>query len=159
MSFLTFQQYLNVEHSSKGMSIYGKLFDKMCDIIKITILAVKDKINIFNRQHSFEIFGYDFILDNDMNPYLLEVNTNPGLEESSALIKEIVPRMIDDALRLTIDDMYPPVYNNMLNGVYNSCYHIDGYGNDDNLWHHVVNVKEKEYDNNTMFTDRLKFIK
>ncbi len=141
------------------MSIYGNLFDRMCDIIKITMLAVKDKINIFNRQHSFEIFGYDFILDSDMNPYLLEVNTNPGLEESSALIKEIVPRMIDDALRLTIDEMYSPVYSNMKNCVYDSCYPIDGYCNDDNLWCYVGNVKEKDCDNNSAFNDRLKIIK
>jgi len=33
-----------------------------------------------------EIFGYDFILDHDLNPWLIEVNTNPCLEESSSLL-------------------------------------------------------------------------
>ena len=32
--------------------------------------------------------------NNKKNCYLLEINTNPGLEESSPFIQKIVPRMI-----------------------------------------------------------------
>ena len=39
------------------------------------------------------------------------VNTNPGLEESSPWIKLIVPRMLDDALRLTIDHLFETKYD------------------------------------------------
>ena len=28
---------------------------------------------------SFELFGYDFMLDEDLNPWLIEVNTNPSI--------------------------------------------------------------------------------
>ena len=50
-------------------------------------------------------------MDSDFNVYLLEINTNPGLEESSPLINKILPRMIDDAFRLTIDDIFETKYN------------------------------------------------
>ena len=50
-------------------------------------------------------------MDADFNLYLLEINTNPGLEESSPLINKILPRMIDDALRLTIDDIFETKYS------------------------------------------------
>ena len=30
-----------------------------------------------------EIFGYDFMVDSVMRPWLIEVNTNPCLEESN----------------------------------------------------------------------------
>lgn len=50
-----------------------------------------------------EIFGYDFILDHSLNPWLIEINTNPCLEESSKLLKVYLPRMIDDALKLSLD--------------------------------------------------------
>jgi D-alanine-D-alanine ligase-like ATP-grasp enzyme len=33
-----------------------------------------------------EIFGYDFILDSDLKTWLIEVNTNPCIEESSPLL-------------------------------------------------------------------------
>lgn len=55
-----------------------------------------------------EVFGYDFILDEDLNPWLIEVNTNPCLEESSTLLKYLIPRMVDDALKLTVDVIFPP---------------------------------------------------
>lgn len=55
-----------------------------------------------------EIFGYDFIIDQELNPWLIEVNTNPCLEESSTLLKVLLPRMIDDALKLTLDQVFPP---------------------------------------------------
>ena len=55
-----------------------------------------------------EIFGYDFILDENLNPWLIEVNTNPCLEESSKLLKMLISRMVDDALKLTVDVIFPP---------------------------------------------------
>ena len=51
----------------------------------------------------FEIFGYDFIIDSDHKTWLIEVNTNPCLEVSSPLLEKLVPRMINDALKLTVD--------------------------------------------------------
>ena len=55
-----------------------------------------------------ELFGYDFIIDQELTPWLIEVNTNPCLEESSGLLKVLLPRMIDDALKLTVDLVFPP---------------------------------------------------
>lgn len=51
----------------------------------------------------FEIFGFDFLVDSDYNTWLLEINTNPCLEESSPLLQQLIPRMVNDALKLTVD--------------------------------------------------------
>lgn len=56
--------------------------------------SVKKSINIQERKHCFEIFGYDFMLDADGGVWLIEVNTNPSIEESSPLLKKLIPRMI-----------------------------------------------------------------
>ena len=56
-----------------------------------------------------EIFGYDFMVDSAMKPWLIEVNTNPCLAESNQLLRHLVPRMLDDAFKLTLDVMYPPL--------------------------------------------------
>ena len=81
------------------------------EIIKVTMLCGKNKINKFNRNFQFEIFGYDFMMDSDFNVFLIEINFNPGLEISSPWIKIVVPRMLDDALRLTLDKVFEPVYD------------------------------------------------
>ena len=52
------------------------------------------------------MFGYDFILDEDFNVWLIEVNTNPCIEESSSILKIYLPRMIDDMLKLSVDTMF-----------------------------------------------------
>lgn len=57
------------------------------------------------RPNSFEIFGYDFIIDESFNVWIIEVNTNPCIEESSPILKVLLPRMLDDAFKLTIDQM------------------------------------------------------
>jgi D-alanine-D-alanine ligase-like ATP-grasp enzyme len=31
-----------------------------------------------HRDYSFELLGFDILLDENLNPYLLEINTNPG---------------------------------------------------------------------------------
>lgn len=52
-----------------------------------------------------EIFGYDFILDQDFNLWLIEVNTNPCIEESSPLLGMLLPRMIGKLINFNIKMM------------------------------------------------------
>ena len=66
--------------------------------------SVKGKI-LFQK-YTFELFGYDFIIDEDMNTMLIEINTNPCLEESNKLLKSILPRMVDDMLNHTMDPLF-----------------------------------------------------
>ena len=48
------------------------------------------------------------MIDKDMKPWLIEINTNPALEESCAFLKQVIPRMLDDAFKLTLDVIFPP---------------------------------------------------
>ena len=66
-------------------------------------MATKKIIDPYRRRNCFEVFGYDFIIDEDFNVWLIEVNTNPCLEESSSLLKMLLPRMVDDMLKLSVD--------------------------------------------------------
>ena len=85
------------------------------------------------------------MMDEDKNVYLIEINTNPGLEISSDLIGELVPRMIDNALLLTVDDLFPTEYSNENKnerGEYKSKYHVDGYTDEENMWQFVCDMKK-----------------
>lgn len=87
--------------------MYDDLIPQIRDLIIKSMFAVRKKMDPFKRKHTFEMFGYDFILDEDFNVWLIEVNTNPCIEESSNLLKMLVPRMIEDMLRLTVDKSFP----------------------------------------------------
>jgi len=56
--------------------------------------SIREKLNQRERKYCFEIFGYDFFIDDNLNVWLIEVNTNPCIEESNDLLKRIIPRMI-----------------------------------------------------------------
>jgi hypothetical protein len=144
VSFNEFQNFIDIQYPDKKINVFKDIYPKICEIIKITMSSVKNKINAFDRHSSFEIFGYDFILDSEFTPFLLEINTNPGLEESSNLIRQLVPRMIEDALRLTIDDMFPTRYIEIEeNEQYKSPFPVDNYSETDNLWDFVCSIKKK----------------
>ena len=68
--------------------------------------ATKHTLDPNRRRSCFELFGYDFIIDEDFNVWLIEVNTNPCIEESSSILKVYLPRMIDDMLKLSVDQMF-----------------------------------------------------
>jgi hypothetical protein len=70
---------------------------------QIAFFSIAKKLNPYRRKFCFELFGLDFMLDGDYNCWLIEANTNPCLEQSSQLLSVLLPRMIDDMLKLTVD--------------------------------------------------------
>ena len=109
--FYEFQKYIDEEYPEKNYKLKINLYSQIKEIISISMRSVKDKLNKNCGCYQFEIFGYDFMLDENFNLFLIEVNTNPGLEESSPWIQIIIPRMLDDTLRLTIDQVFNPGYD------------------------------------------------
>ena len=81
----------------------------MHEIIAKTFNAVRRQIDPHGYKYQFELFGYDFIFDEDFNIYLIEVNTNPCIEESSNLLKTLLPRMLEDMFKLTVDVVFPKI--------------------------------------------------
>ena len=68
-----------------------------------------EKLRVSNRK-SFEIFGIDLMLDESLKLWLIEVNTNPSLDETNKFLQALVPRMIDDAFKLTLDQEFRPPF-------------------------------------------------
>ena len=109
--FYEFQKFIDEKYPQKNYKIKRDLMKQIKEIISVSMRSGKNRINKNGRSHQFEIFGYDFMLDADFNAFLIEINSNPGLEISSPWIQIIVPRMLDDALRLTVDKVFEPIYD------------------------------------------------
>lgn len=106
VSFSSFQEFLDKGEFNK--TVKDDIYPQIIKIIELSMRSVCSNINLNKRENCFELFGYDFIVDTNFNVYLLEVNTNPGIEDSSPLISMLIPRMVDDMFRLTLDLIFPP---------------------------------------------------
>ena len=61
-----------------------------------------NKDNLVTNQ--FELLGYDFMIDDDCNVYLIEVNTNPCLDTSPcSLLKRLIPTVLDQTFKICVD--------------------------------------------------------
>jgi hypothetical protein len=68
-------------------------------LITDTIRAVYLKVDPKRRTNTFELFGYDFMLDEDFKIYLIECNSNPALDQPCPLLSRMIPNMVENALR------------------------------------------------------------
>ena len=134
ISFTDFEISLN-----NKINVKKDLLPKVKEIIMHSMKSVCNKINKLERKICFEIFGYDFMFDEDYNPFLLEVNTNPGLEISSPLIEMLIPRMIDDAFKITIDKVFLLSKNN-IEKMKENPYKVSGYDDNENMWELLGNI-------------------
>lgn len=76
------------------------------EYVKITLHSTR--VNRRNRKYGMQLLGYDFMIDENLKIWLIEVNANPCIEESSNLLKMLLPRMIDDAFKLSLDKVFTP---------------------------------------------------
>ena len=73
-----------------------------------TYRAVYTKIDANRLKNSFELFGYDFMIDESFRVYLIEANTNPCLEISCPLLARIIPEVIDNTFTMVLDLLFQP---------------------------------------------------
>lgn len=52
------------------------------------------------RPNSHELFGYDFVVDQALNVWLIEVNCSPSLEHSTPVTAHLCAQMMDDLFKV-----------------------------------------------------------
>ena len=142
ISYSDFKKFLTLQNIP--LSNFDKMISEMKLLVEISMKAVGNKLLKTNPVLSFEIFGYDFIIDNEFKPWILEINNNPGLVISSSVIQKIIPRMLDDAFRLTIDKIFDTKYDLSCRDEdwkYKSKYPIEGFSDEENIFEFLCNIK------------------
>ena len=78
----------------------------MKDICLDVYFAGKQKLNPSGRRNSYELLGFDFMIDEDFRVWLIEVNTNPSLALNNKRMKHILPNLFKDIFRITMDVVF-----------------------------------------------------
>ena len=108
MPYEALQIWLNEKYPELKVDIEKHIVPRMKDLIIDSVLSVKDTMNPLHKKNCFEIFGYDFLIDEDFRVWLLEVNSNPYLGILNDFIENLMPRMMNELLQKTVDLIYPP---------------------------------------------------
>lgn len=82
------------------------IFPIMERLVTDSFRAVYKKIDPNRCKNGFEIFGYDFMIDENFKVVMIEANTNPSLEICSPLLARIVPELLDNSFRIALDPIY-----------------------------------------------------
>lgn len=78
----------------------------MRTLVADSFKAVYGKIDPFWRINSFEIYGFDFMIDDSFKVYLIECNTNPCLELPCPLLSWVISELLDNSFWIAIDPLY-----------------------------------------------------
>ena len=87
-----------------GQEKWEEIHEKIKNAIICSFYAIHQEI--FQRTNSHELYGYDFMIDENYNVYLIEVNASPALDYSTKITEMLVKDMVKDLIELVID------YNN-----------------------------------------------
>ena len=79
-------------------------------------------MNPQKRKQCFELFGYDFLIDEDFRVWLIEVNTNPYLGIPNDFIRKLLPQMIDDMFKIVLDYRFPALHTTQLENKFQLLY-------------------------------------
>lgn len=99
--------------------MYDKIIPQMKEIAELSLKASYLFLDPAKLQNNFEIFGFDFMLDSKLKPWLIEINTNPCLELGCPILERIIPNMLENAFRIAIDPLFPPPSSFSSNYKYN----------------------------------------
>ncbi|XP_064611036.1 uncharacterized protein LOC135475177 [Liolophura sinensis] len=100
-----FNDYIN-EHvmSEKGIEenwVYNTLTKQMQKIMVHCFHAVKHKLQC--KIGYFDLYGLDFMIDEDMKVSLIEININPSLATNCEALREVIPGVVEESIHLTVE--------------------------------------------------------
>lgn len=88
----------------KSTSIVYQVTDKLFDDINWCIVhSLKAVQNVIaNDRHCFECYGYDIIIDDNLKPWLIEVNASPSLTSTTSADRIMKYNLIHDTLSIVL---------------------------------------------------------
>jgi tubulin monoglycylase TTLL3/8 len=93
--------WTNQEFIDKYLARIGKknawedsIFPAFKNSILCAMLSIQDLVE--NRKNSFELYGADFMITEDLKPWLIEINCSPTMARSTEITTMLCDNVLDD---------------------------------------------------------------
>ncbi|KAL4480394.1 hypothetical protein ABPG74_020910 [Tetrahymena malaccensis] len=96
------ENFINYLKEKEGYDVFtDKIEPQIVRAIIMSLKSVQD--NIENRKNSIEMYGYDFMIDELYNTWLIEINSSPSMEYSTPVTERLVKAVSEDIIKVVID--------------------------------------------------------
>lgn len=85
---------------TRGKEACERLFDGIKNIIFISLKSVQSVI--INDRHCFEVYGFDILIDDNLKPWLIEINASPSLSTTTETDRILKMQVINDAFNIVV---------------------------------------------------------
>ncbi|CAH0677629.1 unnamed protein product [Spodoptera exigua] len=150
----TLQTLLQYLKSEKRVDT-DSLWNAMKDLVIKTIISGEasisslTKANITSRYNCYELFGIDVLLDEDLKPWLLEVNISPSLHSASPLDIHVKGPLVTTVLNIA--QFQVPVKTNLDMLSKDKPHKLSGLPYDSRLY--TVYLSKEERDKHIIYTN------
>ena len=85
---------------TRGKELTDRCFDGIRNIVYISLKSVQSVI--INDKHCFEVYGFDVLIDDQLKPWLIEINASPSLSTTTDSDRNLKMGVINDAFNIVV---------------------------------------------------------
>ena len=109
LSFEEWQETILKDYPDAPPNIVESKFrPEIMRLSAISIAAASEELRRTDINRSFELLGYDYMVDDQFRPTLIEINSNPCLEFVCPLLVDIISSLIENVVKVALDTQLPP---------------------------------------------------
>ena len=94
-----FREYLK---QREGKDVWPEIQNKIKKIVIYALQCAKHKI--MKRKNAFEILGFDIMIDERLNVYLIEINLSPDWTYSTKVTEKLIKIASEDIIKIILDE-------------------------------------------------------
>ncbi|KAJ1441486.1 tubulin-tyrosine ligase/Tubulin polyglutamylase, partial [Ochromonadaceae sp. CCMP2298] len=90
-----------VKHQSGSDLMDSKIRPRMKEIVTWSLMCASETIE--HRKNSWELYGFDFMIDDAYNAWLIEINSSPACDYSTPVTERYVQKALVELLAVVLD--------------------------------------------------------